>query len=512
MKISLQADLDIHSFSGSGITEYNSGMTNCVLHKADQSTTQRASIDVTEDGTAITALNDRGRGIYYWENNSKLYIIHDNDVYATSQDTAAVGAISAGTERVTLLETIGTPYLVILDAENDEGWYMNAAETVTQITDTDFPTTLCHGGVILDTYLHVMDEDGILYHSDVNNPVSWSPTAFVNSERENDKGVYLAKHHDHIVAFGTRTIEVFYNASNSTGSVLNRRQDVAYNTGCSSGLSVWEDGDVIFFMGTNPSGQMAVMKMENFRVKQVSPDTMSSYFTQALTVSGIKFQFSGFSMMGNRTLITTAYVLSGTNILPKISLFHDETTGQWGFIETAVNSHTTFPLMGWTKRTGGQNETVAARTGEGIFYNGDLITVNDRLIPVDTLLGYSVFEAGVFETGVFSQTLDVGSNIAIKIRTGLQDFDTQQGGGDKYKFQSKEALNAESATASQTVTIKHADENSSSFDSGRTVDISNDRKEIFAGGRFMKRNYQIQYSGDEQVFLKTIDVPVRYGR
>ncbi len=262
MKISLATDLEIQGFSGSGITDYNSGSTNVIVNKIGQrmQVTQRPSIDISEDstGTGLSHLNNRGRGLYYWENNNKLYIVHDNDVYSGDQQVASsAGTITSGSESVTILEAIVTPYMIILDAENNEGWVMNAGETVAQIA-SNFPQTLAHGGLILDTYLLVMDEDGNIYNSNVNDPTTFSATGVVKAERENDKGVYLAKHHDEAVAFLTRSIEIFYDAGNSSASPLNRRQGVSYNVGCASGLAVWENGDEIYFLGSNPSGQIAV--------------------------------------------------------------------------------------------------------------------------------------------------------------------------------------------------------------------------------------------------------------
>ncbi|MBT8449488.1 MAG: hypothetical protein KJO69_07355, partial [Gammaproteobacteria bacterium] len=260
MKIPLAVDLDIHKFSGSGITEYESGLTNSIVHVEGGKPviTQRPSIDLTEDASDVVGILARGRGIYYWEQNAKLYIVNDDSIYETTQDSVAKGTITSGTERMKILETIGTPRLVFIDAENDEGWTMATSTTVTQITDANFPTTLCHGGAILDSYTFVMDEDGIIYNSAVDDPTTWPALGFLEAERENDKGVYLAKHHDHIVAFGTRTIEFFYNAGNATGSPLNRRQDIQYNIGCASGLSVWENGDRIYFIGSSPPGQLQV--------------------------------------------------------------------------------------------------------------------------------------------------------------------------------------------------------------------------------------------------------------
>ena len=517
MKVNPAVDLDIHGFSGSGITEYESGMTNCVLHKKGEQykVTQRPSIDITEDSTSI-GLNDRARGIYYWEQNTKLYIVHDNDVYPANQSATALGQITAGTERVTMLETIGTPRMVILDAENDEGWVVSTAESLTQIstagagTYDHFPTEICHGGTILDGYLFVMDEDGIIYNSDVDDPTTFNALSFLEAERDNDKGVYLGKHHDHVVAFGTRTIEFFYDAGNATGSPLNRRTDVSYNIGCADGLGVWENGDIIYFIGSNSSGQLQVYKLENFQVTPISNDSMNSYITQGLTQSGLNVVMNGLSAMGKDTLLMTVYTLVGspTAITPKITISFDTASGLWGFWKTSLNSHTTFPVMAWTKRTGGQSATLRARTGEGILYNGDVIAINDKLIPVDTSLASDgVYSDGVYDDDIYSTgASDVGTNISIVIRTGLQD-----GGTSAYKFQNRLTLNLESTDSTQTVTIKESDELADNFSTGNEIDISQMRKEIHQGGRFVKRNYQLEYNGSEQIFVEYLDVDVSVG-
>ena len=512
MKIPVISQLDIHSFSGSGIDEYEAGTTNVIPHEKNGTVraTQRPSIDISEDGSSISALNDRGRGIYYWEENSKLYIVHDNDVYSTTQNSTAIGTVSAGSERVQMLETIGTPRLVILDAENDEGWVTSIGETVTQIA-SNFPTTLAHGGQILNGSLHVMDEDGVVYSSDVNNPTTFPATNFINSERDNDKGVYLGKHHDHLPAFGTRTIEFFrWDQSATVGSPLIRRQDISYNIGCASGTAVWENGDKTYFVGSNPQGQLAIYKLEAFQARQISTDTFSSYLTQGITQNNLKIVLNGLSAMGNDILLMTVYILTGTaeTIDPKVTLSYDVKHNLWGFWKTDINSHTTFPLMAWTKRTGGQNPTVSARTGEGILYNGDIISINDDLTPVDTILGNTgVYESGVYETDVYSgQTLNNGVNIPIILRTGLKDGEV-----DDYKFESKLSISMEKTKNPQTLTVKTSDEISDSFGTGNTIDTSLTRKELWQGGRYIKRNRQLEYSGDEQVFIENINTVEQVG-
>lgn len=511
IKLNTAVNLDIQAFNGSSITDYNTGLTNVIISTSAKAT-QRPSINITEDSTTIIGLLARARGIYYWEANAKLYIVNDNEVFESSQGSTAItpisGVFSSGTEPCTMLETVGISRLVILDAENNKGWQMDAALNLNEIT-SNFPSTLAHGGAILDGYLFAMDEDGVVYNSAVNDPTTFSVTGFITAERENDKGVYLAKHHDHIVAFGTRTIEFLYDASNTVGSPLNRRQDISYTYGCASGLSVWEDNDIIYFLGTDSSGQLGVWKLDNFQISPVSTDAINSYLSKGLTQTGLIIRFEGLSAMGHRTLLVTIYTLTGLapgEISPKITLSFDSLTGLWGFWKTALNSNTTFPLVSWTKRTGGQNETTAARTGEGLMFNGDIIELNDDFIPVDTVLGSSVYEEGVYETDIYSVSSDVGINISSVIRFGLTDA-----GIPVYKFQNKESVVMENTNNSQTLTVKHSDEFTSNFDSGQVIDTALDRKEIYQGGRFMRRNYQIEYAGDEQFFIDAIEVELSAG-
>lgn len=459
--------------------------------------------------TPITT--SRARGIYYWETESNLFIVHDASVFEATQDSVAIGSISSGTERVTILETIGTKRLVILDAENNEGWWVNTPASAVTAIASNFPSTICHGGAILDGYLFVMDEDGVIYNSDVDDPTTFGASSFLEAERENDKGVYLGKHHDHLVAFGTRTIEFFYDAGNSTGSPLNRRQDISYRIGCASGLGVWEHSDVIYFMGSDDSGQIRIYRLVNFQLEPVSNDTLNSYLTQGLTQEGLYYALNGFAAMGHNTLILTVYTITGSSpgdIVPKESIVLDELTGFLSFWDTAVAGLSEFPCMAFTKRTGGFNATAAARTGEGIMHNGDIFNINDNLVPIDTLLGSDgVYAADTYEVDIYVATsTSSGENISAIIRTGQQSFGTYT-----YKFENSLQLTMENLSAGETMTVKTSDNVNSNFITYGTLNLDQERKEIHVGGRFVKRNYQLEYSGAEQFFIDAMDVDVDGG-
>lgn len=103
-------------------------------------------------------------------------------------------------------------------------------------------------------------------------------------------------------------------------------------------------------------------------------------------------------------------------------------------------------------------------------------------------------------------TADNVTNITAGVRTGLID-----GGTSDYKFQSRETITAESTLLSQLLTIKHSDEVVDNFDAGEDVDMEDDRKVNNDCSRFMKRNYDLSYSGDEQIYLENLDVDLEKG-
>ena len=395
--------------------------------------------------------------------------------------------------------------LILIDTENSEAFTIVTAGTVTKITDTDFPPNqtpavpLAYGGAVLDQYLFVMGTNGIIYNSNVGDPTAWTALDYIEAERSPDGGQYLARHGDNLVAFGVHTIEFFYNNSNTTGSPLNRRQDIAYNIGCSDGESVWEDGDRIFFIGVDSSGALDVNVLENFQIRQISPSSLSSFLTQAIVKDNYSVMGSGFSAQGHSYYILTLYT-TPSDISPDLSLAYDTSTGIWGIWDTAVNGLSKFPLVHWSVRTG-----TSPRYGEGILSNGDLITINDNMNPQDTLLASTYVTTGYVLTGYVQTAGSSGTAITMKIRTGHYD-----GGVEVAKSLSDIRPVCNQTTSTQNLTIRWADENNSSFTTGEVIDMSKFNK-VRRCGRFRRRNHEIEYSGTEALRLEALECNIKIG-
>ncbi len=499
IRIPVIPDYRINAFSGGTISELESGITNGMIEVREgiPYLTQRPSIDIFEDASDGGA-GTRGRAIHYWNDATSLYILNAGTLYKGSYATSLSTSPTTGTQRCKFLEFGAV--LLLLDAENDQLFTITTGGTVTEVVDVDFPPKdtpavgIAHGGAILNNVLYVLDEDGDIHGADTGDAAAWTATNFINASRSDDGGAYLGKHHDNLVAFGPSSVEFFYDAGNATGSPLNRRQDVSYNIGCASGTSVWEVGDRMFFVSVTAPGMLSVHTLENFQLTKISNATIDSYLTQSIVKDGFEVVGSGFAAHGHWFYLLTLHK-TPTDIDPEITLVYDAVAQKWFEWETTINDQDKFALIDWTVRASNTD-----RVGEGIFSNGDMFTLNDDMIPLDSLLADIYWVDGYSEIGYVAETSGSGTNIEMKSRTGMVD-----GGTHLYKFPYSLRFVGDTTPNSQTLTIKWANENSSNFNTGRSQNTSVNATETRLG-RFQRRNHEIVYAGSDVIRIESLEM------
>lgn len=131
--------------------------------------------------------------------------------------------------------------------------------------------------VFMDGYLFIAGGDGEagqrIYNTTLGTPTELlTDTSFIDAEMHTDTIVGLAKHHNHIVAFGRKSIEFFYNAANELGSPLSRQANYTLKIGTTFGadLPFIEIGDVIYFIGGQAGSYSGIYKLENFKLEKIS--------------------------------------------------------------------------------------------------------------------------------------------------------------------------------------------------------------------------------------------------
>lgn len=496
--------------------QFNSGLFNVLAETPHPEMapylTQRPGIEIYIDASETVA-DVRGRCVHYWEATDSLYFQNDDTLYGDGYANV-VGTMDSGSTPVTVAEM--ADYLVFIDHENASGWYMDNLENITQITDPDFPSTLAGGGAMLDQFMFVMDEVGTIYQSNINNPAAWNALDIITAERYPDKGVFLARHHDHLVAFGSKSIEFFYDAGNPQASVLQRRQDVSYTLGCYDKNSVTSVGDVIFFVGVDTSGSVGVYQIEKFNITKISNNAEDALLTSAKQASDVFSFFVTSSFVAGHQLmyLSLCYQDTAGNIFnDAATMVYDKSTSLWMEFSTYLyqNPGELFPApivaVQWAA-----NNSNGVRQSSGILANGDIIRYKPSSEASDGVVidGYVV--AGYVENQDDYVAPGISSRVAIlsAIVTNPLDFGVRNN-----KFMSKFELVG-------TFSSNNGLTNASPFlvswsDEGTFIDWPFNPREVYLHprtkltrlGYFNQRMFFISYFGLDRFKVTDIEVDLQ---
>lgn len=434
--------------------------------------TQRPPIQTVEDASSEGAGNGAISLAVWYASNNSTYIVNNGIVYRDSyaNNLGNLGNIA----QVSMYEN--DTHVLILSTANTVGlWQVDKlTDVITQVVDPDFPVGLAKGLVVLDGFVFVLQSAGAtVFHSDLDDALSWSALATVVAEREASRGVCIEKHHDHIVVFTERTIEFFYNAANPTGSVLARRQDLMYNTGIGFVVpAVDRIEDTIYFIG-NVGDNRGVYRLKDFRLEKISNSYVDVFLTEGVNIELNAFSCAGREWVSIRPNFTTVLGPAGTNR----SLVYDVDKNHWGQVwqfpgnlfisEVTLNSNFGFFA--------------------GVLNNGDTFSW-------DTITRFRGQDVDVNSNGI---------NISMEMYTELFDADNSLG-----KSQMRLDLVAQASDnvgATQNFTLRWSDDDYETFTTGKVVNLLGKRR-TNRGGLFNRRAYLIEYSDIDKVWVEALDL------
>lgn len=513
--------------AGGGIVTGGAGTKNCYYSKYSDGRVyggQRPAINLREKASDVP-VGTKGRGVVFWDNVEDMYIVNNDTVYKGGYSLPLAQKLSPGRDPVFMLEAddgIGGSNLVILDPENNEGWYINSSvpTTMIKIVDAVFTAiTLAGGGVSLDGYIFVMDIDGTIWNSNINNPTVWGGLDFINASREADKGVFLTKHHDHVVAMGSKSIEFFTDVGNPVGSPLERRSDIFYNTGVTDYKHVFNSGDNIFFLGAERIGTIGVFGLSGFKTSKLSTDEIDFFINNTLARSKFDFLVSGGYVGEHYSFYMTAVdPNSGNEWIPTSTLVYDATNKLWTEFETIISDpvHPSFSIIQTSER--GDPTSLASDEAVLMFSNGDLgiFSLVGDLIDSSGQASYMEWTAGdalpdgeyVVNEDDYVQDIgqDIEANIELIIRTGEADFDTMTD-----KFTGRLALvgtTVAGASGDTDIMVSWSDDHYNTFSAERPIDTGM-RRMLSRCGRFKRRAHQIRYAGTDAIRIEAVELDVR---
>jgi len=111
-----------------------------------------------------------------------------------------------------------------------------------------------------------------IFNSDIDNPLSWGSTNFVDAEIYPDDLVVLARQNNMIVALGANSGEFLYNAELEVGSPLIRNESLTLQVGCCAANTVAQQERFCVFVGVSEVGGRAVWLLDGFAPKKISDE------------------------------------------------------------------------------------------------------------------------------------------------------------------------------------------------------------------------------------------------
>jgi hypothetical protein len=415
--------------------------------------------------------------------------------------------------------TVGASEITVEENLTDEGSVGTPIVASVTITSDNYDAlpqnnsrTLAHGVAVLDQTMYVLDTAGSIWGSEIADVQDWDDALnVITAEKEEDAGVYIDKHFDNIVVFGRRTIEFFFNNANPAGSPLSSRKDISYNIGCADAKSVWRNGDDIFFLGIDTSGQIRPYMLSSFKLTPLTNSGIISFITTSKSLDEISFMGCGFSSGGVTYYLLTVYTLDdNSDVLPSGTYVYNSNTQYWTQWEFAGTSIDHMALVAYSI-------TDDSRIGEGILAGGELVYVKDNYEPSDQQkddtdpyisgTGYYVGTDTSYVTGGSDAESDP---IVMKIR--LDNFDNNS---RDWKFAHQLRYVGDPIVQQHAVNLSiswnDSDNNESGYTTARTIDISDDKNKLTRLGRFKSRSFHLEYEDTHQIRIKGLDLDITEG-
>jgi len=237
--------------------------------------------------------------------------------FGGTNSTLYVGTTGKGTitgKATGLTETtVGSnvPTICITSTDNTAWYYDTATGAATKITDGDFPgnagKTLAGTFAHIDGYACIMDTTGALWASDLNSVTAWTATSFDTANAFPDAGVGCVRHGNFIMAFGTQSIQFFYNAG-TTPFPFAKAVAKTIKVGAISAIAIGAISDTIFWVGSTPEGGLSVFKYDGSVARVSSPEVDSLMIlagTSNIAISTCRYFGRSFVRVKASTVVYT---------------------------------------------------------------------------------------------------------------------------------------------------------------------------------------------------------------
>jgi len=405
------------------------------------------------------------RGTHYWEDQDKLFIAYEDKIDivigSTGVFSATVTPFTTTTGPVGFTEFYyddGTTKVVAGDGEDLVT--IDSSNTMVVGSDADMPTPFEPHIMFLDGYLFMIKAGtSDIYNSLLNDPLSWVPGDFLTAEMLPDTLIRISRLSNYLIAFGSASIEYFFDAGNASGSPLQRNDTPVKSVGYLNGFA--SHANKIYFIGQSSTTAPELYVLEDFKMDTVENPMLRRYIQKNTEFT------AGLVSNGGHTF----YVLT----LDGITFALDTDTKVW--VRWGYQAEDTLPVA------------------------------HSTIIPIDGSGHCSVF-ALEGKDGMFffnpAAYQDSSTNFPVVCQTPKQRFDSMH-----EKFMSRLIVLADKTTGN--LSVSWSDDDFETFSTARTIDMSLKQPKLDRMGAFIARAFRFSFINNSPLKMDMVEVDYNIG-
>lgn len=421
----------------------------------------------------INLVSSNVRGIYYWEDASKILVATDNDVTIYNSDTGATiatlnnifGTTSGDVGFSEFLYDTNITKVVITDGTTLGT--VDSANVWVAGSDPDMPVPHLPQPIFLDGYLFIVKAGTAdIYNSNLNDPLLYTAGDFISCEMFPDTVLKFAKLNNYLVAFGSASIEYFWDAANATGSPLQRNDTPVKLIGYLGGFA--QSANRIYFVGNSSTSTPDLYMLEDFKIEPVGNETVRRYL-EAQTATLISAVSNIASCYGH-----DFYVLT-TGLLTYVMDLKTKAWSRWAFA-----SNNDFALL----------QSISVKTNatyaSAVFIRG-----------TSKLLKMSPF---AFQ--------DDTQDYTVRVVTSKQAFDSYN-----RKSMARLTIYADRSEliSNNTIEVSWSDDDYQTFSNARTINLNDSLPSLHRLGMFRWRAFKFEYTQPSFFRMKGVEVDLNLG-
>lgn len=405
------------------------------------------------------------RGMFYWEDANKLLVAYGDKIDVLTATTGAV--LATVTAFLTTTGTVGftefyydTGDTKIVAGDGSRLVTIDSANTLVVGADVDQPSSFDPNIVFLDGYLFLLKTGtNDIYNSDLNDPLAFTSGDFLSAEMSSDKLVRLEKLNNYILAFGTSSVEYFFDAANTSGSPLQRNDTFVKNVGYLGGMA--KHGSKLYFIGKTSKTGPELFVAEDAKMDSKPLPIISRFLQPSGTIHAAVVQNGGHQF----------YSLS------------ERSKTYWMDLDTGV----------WTQAAFQNTTNCAIKEAVMVLFSDGWAS----LFSLDGSLSLYQFKPTLYR--------DDGVDFTVTTQTQKQMFDTMH-----EKFMSRLLVVGDRYLGS-LLSISWTDDDYQTFSTPRTVDMSLERPVLHRLGRFLQRAFKMVFTQNAPLRVEHFEVDFNIG-